>query len=203
MLRLAGRKYSAARDLPADLDAMKEFKEEYTIEFLPRLFETCEKEEVDAWKLAKEWEDATVCEILKHTGLGELGYEVADEGEMNLQILWRKTGDWRASSIPEPRGMTYKYYEAHTGISKEHDNTAGSTSLLSVSETSLVRRNSIEAGKATIQILRLGPHSIPSKKGTKKTNDSTANAFANQVAEIQTISNSLDDTATKKVQEAT
>ena len=35
MLRLAGRKYSAARDLPADLDAMKELKQEYTNDFLP------------------------------------------------------------------------------------------------------------------------------------------------------------------------
>lgn len=199
MLRLAGRKYSAARDIPADLDAMKELKEEYTNVFLPRLFETCENEEADAWKLAREWEDATVYQILKHTGLGDLGYNVCDKGEMELQILWGKTEDWRAGSIPEPRGTTNKNHGAHTGRSKEHDDTAGSTSLLSVPETSLIRRMSIEAGKATIQLLRLGPHANPNnKKGTKKTNDSTHNAFANQVAEIQTISNSLDDTATKQ-----
>lgn len=197
MLRLAGRKYSAARDLPADLDAIKELKEEYTNDFLPRLFEACENEESDEWNVAREWEDATVCEILKHTGLGDLGYEVADKGEMNLQILWRKTNDWRAGSIPEPRGKTNNY-EDHTGTSKEHDDTAGSTSLLSVPETSLIRRSSVDSGKATIQLLRLGPHSNPSKKGTKKTNDSTHNAFANQVAEIQTVSNNNKHTRKKQ-----
>ncbi|CAG8983733.1 hypothetical protein HYALB_00006302 [Hymenoscyphus albidus] len=202
MLRIAGRRYSAARDLPADLEANKELKEEYMNDLLPRIFTTCENEEEEAWKVAKEWDDTTVREILKHTGLGELGYEIADEREMALQILWRKTNDFRAGSFPEPYTMTSNY-EAHHGRLRQYKPTPGQRSLLSVSEESLLRRSSVDSGKATIQLLRLGPHSHVTKRGTRRMPDAQRSPFIKQAAEIQTASNSFEDAPATGMQAAT
>ncbi|CAG8949827.1 hypothetical protein HYFRA_00004152 [Hymenoscyphus fraxineus] len=202
MLRFAGHQYSAARDLPADLDANKELKEEFMNVRLPRIFTTCENEEEEAWKMAKEWDDTKVREILKHTGLGELGYEIADEREMALQILWRKTDDFRAGSFPEPYTMTSNY-GVHHGRLRQYKPTPGQRSLLSVSEESPLRRNSVESGKSTIQVLRLGPHphatgphSHSTKRGTRRMPDAQRSPFIKQAAEIQTASNSFEDAAT-------
>lgn len=39
--------------------------------------------------------------MLRAAGLDKKGYMLAEAEEMELQIRWRRDGDWRAGSIPD------------------------------------------------------------------------------------------------------
>ncbi|KAG4428665.1 hypothetical protein IFR05_015853 [Cadophora sp. M221] len=71
----------------------------------------------EAWKMAREWNGDGVSVVVGSAGLvmggaragaggeevggeEEGGFVVMDEEELELQIRWKKEGDWRAGSIP-------------------------------------------------------------------------------------------------------
>jgi len=53
-----------------------------------------------AWWRARNMDAWFVSEMLRAGGL-DGKHVVASEEEMKLQILWRRTGDWRAGSVPD------------------------------------------------------------------------------------------------------
>lgn len=66
--------------------------------YLSQSFETAEENRSELWNLARGWDKDIVRTILGIVGLSSKGYGMVDEHEMNLQINWRKEGDWRAGS---------------------------------------------------------------------------------------------------------
>jgi hypothetical protein len=53
------------------------------------------------WYRAKHADSELVGEMLRAAGLDKKGYRLAEGEEMELQIRWRRDGDWRAGSIPD------------------------------------------------------------------------------------------------------
>ncbi|PVH85317.1 hypothetical protein DL98DRAFT_511781 [Cadophora sp. DSE1049] len=76
--------------------------------YLQDIYEKGEEWESEAWKLAREWNEDAVRDMVRSAGLGvrdevagwEDGFVVMGEEELELQIRWRKKGDWRAGSTP-------------------------------------------------------------------------------------------------------
>ncbi|KAG9239640.1 hypothetical protein BJ875DRAFT_436398 [Amylocarpus encephaloides] len=85
-------------------DAHTELKE-WMMDFLPGMLETAEKEKATGWEMAREWDDGVVGEILQATKLAGEGYRVVEREEMEMQIKWRREGDWRAGSEPLSRPL--------------------------------------------------------------------------------------------------
>lgn len=53
------------------------------------------------WYTAKDVDAELVGEMVGPAGLDKKGYRLAAAEEMELQIRWRRNGDWRAGSIPD------------------------------------------------------------------------------------------------------
>jgi hypothetical protein len=69
-------------------------------EVLPEIFDREEREETKIWEDAKAWDDWKVERILIISGLNKEGYKLAERREIDAQIEWRKTGNWKAGSVP-------------------------------------------------------------------------------------------------------
>ncbi|KAH7419943.1 hypothetical protein BKA64DRAFT_699946 [Cadophora sp. MPI-SDFR-AT-0126] len=80
--------------------------QEWLENYLQNIYEKGEEWESEAWKLAREWNGDAVRDMVSSAGLGigdggqEDEFMVMGEEELDLQIRWRKEGDWRAGSIP-------------------------------------------------------------------------------------------------------
>lgn len=63
--------------------------------YLEEVYDNLEKWESEPWKLARGWNEDVVREMMRVAGLDVTGggYEVMDEGELALQIKWKKNGD--------------------------------------------------------------------------------------------------------------
>ena len=57
------------------------------------------------WYRAKDVDAELVGEMVRAAGLDKKGYRLAEAEEMELQIRWRRNGDWRAGSIPDCVGV--------------------------------------------------------------------------------------------------
>jgi hypothetical protein len=57
------------------------------------------------WYSAKHVDAELVGEMVRAAGLDKKGYRLAEAEEMELQIRWRRNGDWRAGSIPDGDGI--------------------------------------------------------------------------------------------------
>jgi hypothetical protein len=73
----------------------------WLVGYLEEDFKGAEHGEFGTWKKAREMDESVVGEMLRVAGLDSQGYVLAAQEEMNLQIRWRKEGDWRAGSVPE------------------------------------------------------------------------------------------------------
>ncbi|KAG4425210.1 hypothetical protein IFR04_001577 [Cadophora malorum] len=71
--------------------------------YLQDIYEKGEEWEIEAWRLAREWSEDAVRDMVRRAGLavgGKDEFVVMDEEELGLQIRWRREGDWRAGSTP-------------------------------------------------------------------------------------------------------
>ncbi|KAH7350833.1 hypothetical protein BKA65DRAFT_593712 [Rhexocercosporidium sp. MPI-PUGE-AT-0058] len=78
--------------------------------YLKDIYEKGEVWGSEAWKVAREWDGHGVRELVESMGMlgmsgtgdvgGENGFMVIEEEELEVQIKWRKEGDWRAGSTP-------------------------------------------------------------------------------------------------------
>jgi hypothetical protein len=82
---------------------VEEGMKDWLAEYLEDDFKAAEFWESRTWLKAREMDEAVVSEMLRVAGLDEMGYVLATEEEMKLQIRWRRDGDWKAGSVPEGR----------------------------------------------------------------------------------------------------
>ncbi|KAK0108316.1 hypothetical protein ONS95_003132 [Cadophora gregata] len=82
--------------------------------YLQDIYEKGEEWGSEAWRLAREWDEDAVRDIVRNAGLGvdasiigrdrggeeDDDFVVMGEEELELQIRWRKEDDWRAGSTP-------------------------------------------------------------------------------------------------------
>jgi hypothetical protein len=132
ILRRAGFHISAIRNIPQGFDVVKETAG-WMETHLPEIFEGEERVEGKIWKRAKGWDEGSVEEMLRISELDEEGYRVVGREEMELQIEWRRRGDWRAGSVPwEPEELRKK----------------------SLVDSGALKRGSVDLTKETIRLLR-------------------------------------------------
>jgi hypothetical protein len=137
ILRRAGFNVSSVRDIPKGFDIEKQTAG-WMEKNLPEIFAEEEKKKSRAWRRAKKWDGELVRVLLKISELDEVGYEVVGREEMEVQIEWRKTGDWKAGSVP---------WEGFGGGLKE-----------SVFGRRVVKRMSADLNRDTIRLLRPESH---------------------------------------------
>ncbi|KAL5321883.1 hypothetical protein ACEPPN_009846 [Leptodophora sp. 'Broadleaf-Isolate-01'] len=105
MVRLSEK--VAPRNATTEEEDMQTWLEMY----LKDVYEKGEVWGSEAWKMAREWDEDSVREMVRSAGLElggsggeeegkEGGSVVMDEEELELQIKWKKEGDWRAGSTP-------------------------------------------------------------------------------------------------------
>tara|TARA_R110002060_G_scaffold51441_2_gene62419 strand:- start:790 stop:1089 length:300 start_codon:yes stop_codon:yes gene_type:complete len=69
--------------------------------YLQDIYEKGEEWESEAWKLAREWSEDAVRDMVRRAGLavgGKDEFVVMDEEELELQIRWRREGDCKFCS---------------------------------------------------------------------------------------------------------
>jgi hypothetical protein len=139
ILRRSGHNIAAARDIPEGFD-IKTATQEWMDKNLPEIFERAENGETEVWKMAREWDGGVVNEMLRISGLDVEGYKLASKGEMDIQIRWRKAGDWRSGSVP---------WKAEDGALAGFSSAIGS---------SRIRRGSSDLNRDTLRLLRPQSH---------------------------------------------
>jgi hypothetical protein len=75
------------------------------VQFLEDNFKGTEFRGDQIWCRAKHVDAELVREMVRAAKLDEKGYTLAEAAEMELQIRWRRNGDWRAGSIPDGEGI--------------------------------------------------------------------------------------------------
>jgi hypothetical protein len=86
----------------AEVFALESSTKEWLTGYLQESYDFAEQWDSDPWTTARDKDRSMVEEILRVTGLKEMGYKVMDREEMQLQMKWKKEGDWRYLSTPEP-----------------------------------------------------------------------------------------------------
>jgi hypothetical protein len=100
MLRLV--KHAAPKEIQTII--IENGLKDWLVEHLEEDFTVAEIRDFGTWRKAREMEESVVGEMLRVSGLDFMGYVLTTEKEMQLQIRWRKEGDWRAGSVPEEPG---------------------------------------------------------------------------------------------------
>jgi hypothetical protein len=88
---------------------------DWLVEHLEEDFTVAELRDFGTWRKAREMEESVVWGDAEGSGLDFIGYVLTTEEEMQLQIRWRKEGDWRAGSVPEGPGMTMMNVQESVG----------------------------------------------------------------------------------------
>jgi len=94
-------------DTQAEILASEAGTKNWLTEYLQQRYELAEEWGSELWITARDKDRSMAEEILRVTGLNEMGYEVIDEEEMQLQMKWKKEDDWRYGSTPEPIQAEY------------------------------------------------------------------------------------------------
>jgi hypothetical protein len=92
----------ASKTLPENLQEgfLKSEAKWWLVELLEETYSDAEKREIEQWVLARERRREDVEAILRVAGLERKGFVVMTREEVNVQIKWRRDGDWRAGSTP-------------------------------------------------------------------------------------------------------
>ncbi|KAE8448106.1 hypothetical protein EG329_009871 [Mollisiaceae sp. DMI_Dod_QoI] len=91
---------AAPRDLRPTLADDKIALKKWLEGYLEERYKLAEDWGSEPWQLARDFDTGIVIEILRVMGLNEQGFEVMGDKEVDLQIMWRKKGDWKAGSEP-------------------------------------------------------------------------------------------------------
>jgi hypothetical protein len=91
-----------SRETQPEMLASESRTKEWLAQYLQERYELAEEWGSEPWTTARDKDRSMVEEILRVTGLKKMGYEVMDKEEMRLQMKWKKEGDWRYRSTPEP-----------------------------------------------------------------------------------------------------
>ena len=70
------------------------------VAYLESSYEYAEENGNEVWAEARDWKTERVDATLRVVGLAGKGYSVLEGEELELQIKWRREGDWRAGSTP-------------------------------------------------------------------------------------------------------
>jgi hypothetical protein len=149
---------------------------EWLVGYLKEDFNAAEFWESQTWLKARETDEAVVREMLRIAGFGEMGYVLADEEEMELQIRWRRDGDWKAGSVPEGRTMVGSVQKSMGG--KRFDGMTH-RSLAELPESPVLsRQRRLTVGAENPQ--RLASRNTPNMQ-----------TFAEQLEELKHVQNAL------------